>query len=193
MKNFTLCFVLVTIFAMVTTATVQQPFVTDENGEVSALTPHVRSLMEHADEVIVETAKARLIADRKVVEAENALKKVLADKNASAISIVIARATYIGAIMEAKSARLPVGEATHKVAMAYFQNVQTIVDAGCKLAADNYRQWQDRTLSVQHPGNPPGFNALMDESMKAMEKAREREKKNFDRLLADFEELAKPK
>jgi len=190
MRKLTLAFVFVAIFTMVATVNAQF-FAPGRNGEVSALTSDVLSLMERADKVIVETTQNRLNADRKVIEAENELKKVLANKNATLIQVVEANTKYINAVTDAESVRRPAGEAIHEVAMVYFGNVNAIFKAGSKLAKDGYGEWRTKTQPITLFNYPSEYNSLMEQAKKAQKSAQEKDEKMVQQLRSDLDRMLK--
>jgi hypothetical protein len=179
------------ILAMTATANAQQTFAPNEKGEVNALTLEVRSLMERADKVIIETVQDRLEADQKVAEAANELKKIVASSKATPLGIFRAKMGYVNATGNIISARRPAYSATHKAAMAYFDNVIAITKAHLKLATNNYGEWQEKTLAVTKIDLPPEYKTLMGEADKALESARERDEKLFRQFQDDFEQMQK--
>lgn len=178
------------IFAIAAATNAQTVILTpNEKGEVNALDLTVRSLMEQADKMIIETSTGRLNADRKVIEAAKELKRVIADGKAKSVAIIGARMEYTSSIIGTHSTRRPAGEATHRAAMAYFDNVNAITKAGYKLADDGYSEWQRKTLPIIKFALPSGYENLMEETDKALSAAKEREEKIFRQLQADFEEM----
>jgi hypothetical protein len=178
------------IFAMAVT-TYAQNFTPNANGEVSAIDANVRSLMEQADKVIADTAQDRLAADKKLTEAVEQLRKVVANEKAEFVSIFNAIDNCVNAVLTVSRSRRTSDAALHKAAMAYFANVIAINKAGYQLAASNYGEWQSKVLPTMSLNVPPDYKSLLEAANKALVATREREDKYFRQLMADFEELSK--
>ncbi len=182
--------IFVAIFAMTAIANAQA-FTPNEKGEVSAVDHNVRSLMEQADKVVVETAQNRLEADKKLASAMSRLKEAVSNHSARTITILSAKSGLISAVVNATVARRPVSGAMHKAAMAYFDNVNAIVKAGHKLAPDSYGDWQEKVLPIAHAKLPPEYKDLMEKANEAQEAATKREEAEFRRFQSEFAEIQK--
>lgn len=174
--------ILVTFLVMVATANAQPVFTPNEKGEVSALTPEVRSLMEAADKVILDTTKDRQDVDKRVSEAAAALKNILANKNVDSGEILQAKMKYNDELFGQIQVRRPIRAATHKTAMMYFDNVKIILRGGKKLAPDDYGEWQDKTLAIQRANLPTEYKELNDQAAKAFDLAVEKDKESLRRF-----------
>src|SRR3990167_3774048 len=186
MTKFFASLLIIAIFMMAATA---QTFTPNEKGEVDAITPEVRSLMQQVDKVITETAGDRLRADQKLKDALVKLRGVVENESSTFRMIAFAKFDALKATSGTFSARNALQTPTQKATLAYSDNVIAIAKAGFKLAPSNYREWQDKVLAITKESLAPiqseDYKNLMERAEKAKESALKKDEEDF-RWLKEF-------
>ena len=195
MKNkFLTLLLIIVIFAMTATAQTLTP---NEKGEVSAITPEVRSLMEQTEKTIAETADQRLAAYKDLRSVMAKLEKVIGNESSTSLMILRTKLEVLSKAGAMLLSRRPVSELSYQATTAYFNNVAAIVESRGKLASDDYRKWQDGVITITKEAlsilQSEEYRNLLDNADRALESARKREKEEFERMRKFVEDQQSPR